>query len=102
MHTFHARCAYHCAELKWQSLSSKRRARQILPWLISIRCLGTASRRTPKFYPIEEQPTVPRCDRLGSSSLPRLHHVYGEEVRAALVMAWASDRICGKRLQPLL
>jgi hypothetical protein len=29
--------------------------------------------------------------------------VYGEEVRAALVMAWeASDRICGKRLQPLL
>src|SRR3978361_2235254 len=31
MHTFHARYAYHCAELKWQSLSSKRRARQILP-----------------------------------------------------------------------
>jgi hypothetical protein len=29
--------------------------------------------------------------------------VYGEDVRAALVMAWeASDRICGKRLQPLL
>jgi len=29
--------------------------------------------------------------------------LYGEDVRAALVMAWeASDRICGKRLQPLL
>src|ERR1700709_88029 len=29
--------------------------------------------------------------------------LYGEEVRAALVMIWeASDRICGKRLQPLL
>ncbi len=29
--------------------------------------------------------------------------VYGEDVRAALVMVWeASDRICGKRLQPLL
>jgi hypothetical protein len=29
--------------------------------------------------------------------------VYGEAVRAALVMVWeASDRICGKRLQPLL
>jgi hypothetical protein len=29
--------------------------------------------------------------------------MYGEEVRAALVMLWeASDRICGKRLQPLL
>jgi hypothetical protein len=28
---------------------------------------------------------------------------HGEDVRAALVMAWeASDRICGKRLQPLL
>src|SRR5580692_6433705 len=27
--------------------------------------------------------------------------VYGEDVRAALVMVWeASDRICGKRLQP--
>jgi hypothetical protein len=29
--------------------------------------------------------------------------VYGEDVRAALIMIWeASDRICGKRLQPLL
>ena len=29
--------------------------------------------------------------------------LYGEDVRAALVMVWeASDRICGKRLQPLL
>jgi hypothetical protein len=29
--------------------------------------------------------------------------IYGEAVRAALVLAWeASDRICGKRLQPLL
>jgi hypothetical protein len=29
--------------------------------------------------------------------------IYGEAVRAALVLAWeASDRICGKRLHPLL
>ena len=29
--------------------------------------------------------------------------LYGDEARAALVMAWeASDRICGKRLHPLL
>jgi hypothetical protein len=29
--------------------------------------------------------------------------VYGEAVRAALIMVWeASDRICGKRLRPLL
>ena len=35
-------------------------------------------------------------------SRPR-RRVYGEDVRAALVMVWeASDRICGKRLQPLL
>ena len=28
---------------------------------------------------------------------------YGDAVRAALVLAWeASDRICGKRLHPLL
>src|SRR5258705_4676662 len=29
--------------------------------------------------------------------------IYGDAVRAALVLAWeASDRICGKRLHPLL
>ena len=40
--------------------------------------------------------------RLEKDSRPA-RRMYGDEVRTALVMAWeASDRICGKRLQPLL
>ncbi|SEI20580.1 hypothetical protein SAMN05216228_11182 [Rhizobium tibeticum] len=48
-----------------------------------------------------------RCDCCEeTASLRRVgpgRRVYGDEVRAALVVVWeASDRICGKRLHPLL
>ncbi|MBE3063430.1 MAG: hypothetical protein IMZ69_00190 [Spirochaetes bacterium] len=41
--------------------------------------------------------------RSSSSTPPGRFKVYGEAVRQALVVLWeASDRICGKRLKPLL
>ena len=45
-----------------------------------------------------------RKGRAGKRSGPRLaRRVYDEAVREALVVLWeASDRICGKRLKPLL
>ena len=45
-----------------------------------------------------------REGRTGKRSGPRLaRRVYDEAVREALVVLWeASDRICGKRLKPLL
>ncbi len=45
-----------------------------------------------------------RCDRVTDRSQPRpARRVYDQAVREALVVLWeASDRICGKRLKPLI
>lgn len=55
-------------------------------------------------YPRKHAMRLLRRGRPGKRSGPRLaRRVYDEAVREALVVLWeASDRVCGKRLKPLL